>query len=75
MAGDVGRLRMRCSSALLDDLGAREDGGAHLESSGGEHGVRGVSEVGRRRWRRWARRTTSELWDSSTTLNQHPSSG
>ena len=35
MAGGETSLRMRRSSALLDDLGALEDRGAHRESSGG----------------------------------------
>ena len=39
MAGGETGLRMRRSSALLDDLGALEDRGAHRESSKGERGV------------------------------------
>jgi len=45
MAGGETGLRMRRSSALLDDLGALEDRGAHRESSEGERGVQGGSEA------------------------------
>ena len=45
MAGGETSLRMRRSSALLDDLGALEDRGAHRESSGGERSVQGGSEA------------------------------
>ena len=45
MASGETSLQMRRSSALLDDIGALEDRGAHRESSGWERGVQGGFEA------------------------------